>query len=179
MSDIEMLESLPIEDLRAELAAREARTRGALPALYGSSLGHIEDAVIVDVLRYRQKAIYLVDDRKDIYELPKTDPKRLAADSVVALFKAAGIKDNGDGTSTLVTKSFGQAQRLCLKERFRDQPVGGDCTGFLVAPDIIATAGHCVRAENVRDVRFVFGFEMVDQSSPRLIIKNGEIYEGA
>jgi V8-like Glu-specific endopeptidase len=97
----------------------------------------------------------------------------------VALFQAANIKDNGDGTSTLVTENFGISRNLCLEERFREQPVGAFCTGFLVAPDIIATAGHCVHAANVQDVCFVFGFEMVNQSSPRLVIGNNQIYGGA
>lgn len=34
---------------------------------------------------------------------------------------------------------------LCENEKFADQPSAGiNCTGFLVAPDLIVTAGHCV-----------------------------------
>jgi V8-like Glu-specific endopeptidase len=31
--------------------------------------------------------------------------------------------------------------------RFKDQPAMGNCTGFLIAPDIIVTAGHCISTD--------------------------------
>lgn len=36
---------------------------------------------------------------------------------------------------------------LCESERFYDDLVVADCSGFLVAPDIIATAGHCLKTQ--------------------------------
>jgi hypothetical protein len=178
MADIKMLESLSVEELRAELAAREAKAKGDLTTPASASLKRIDSATIVDVLRSQQKVIYGVDDRQDIYELPNIDPMKSSARSVVALFEAADVEDNGAGASTLVTQDFGASRNLCPEEWFREQPVGAFCTGFLVAPDIIATAGHCVTAANVKKVCFVFGFEMVSQSEPRLMISNSEIYRG-
>src|SRR4029453_831794 len=55
------------------------------------------------------------------------------------------------------------------------------CSGFLVAPDVIATAGHCANGANVpkvSDVRFVFGYRMLNATTPQTIIKNTEIYRG-
>ncbi|WP_437955622.1 serine protease [Sorangium sp. So ce119] len=48
---------------------------------------------------------------------------------------------------------------LCPEERFRDQPVfGGVCSAFLVAPDTLVTAGHCLSAPGVcSSIAFVFG----------------------
>ena len=79
-----------------------------------------------------------------------------------------------DETCTLFL-DFGIAQNLCDTEPFRKQPI---CTlpigaGFLVAPDIVATAAHCVYVENKtrnvldgkrKNLRFVFGFQMQDSS---------------
>jgi V8-like Glu-specific endopeptidase len=48
----------------------------------------------------------------------------------------------------------------------------------LVGPDIIATAGHCVNAGNVTDVRFVFGFRMRNATIAETVISNEEIYSG-
>ncbi|HMK37111.1 MAG TPA: serine protease [Desulfomonilaceae bacterium] len=179
MADMKILETLSIGELRAELAAREAKAKGALAIPAGASLKHVDDASLVDFLRSQQKVIYGADDRKDLYELPQDDRMKSSADSVVALFQAGNVKDEGDGTSSLFTSNFGVSRNLCPQERFRDQPVGAFCTGFLVAPDIIATAGHCVNAANVQDVRFVFGFEMLGPTSPRLNVGNNEIYRGA
>ena len=55
-------------------------------------------------------------------------------DSVVALFDAGAVVDNGNGTSTLRTQTFATAKNLCPGERFREQPVGAFCSGFFVVP---------------------------------------------
>lgn len=123
-------------------------------------------------------AIYGRDNRRDIYELSENDPRKRTGDSVVALFRCHKIKDNGNGTSSLVTTVFGHDFNLCPQERFFNQPLGAFGTGFLAAPDIIVTAGHCVRPNTVIDIRFVFGFEMVDSNTPLLQIDNEEIYRG-
>ena len=113
----------------------------------------------------------------DVFQLP-AGPNLDDVDSVVALFDTADVTDNGNGTSTLQTQNFGTARNLCAGERFRDQPIGAFCSGFLVAPDIIATAGHCVNAGNVTNVRFVFGFRMRNATTAETVINNGEIYHG-
>jgi hypothetical protein len=96
----------------------------------------------------------------------------------VALFRASDVTDNGNGTSTLETRNFGAALDLCEGEPFREQPFGAFCSGFLVGHDIVATAGHCVNASNVADVRFVFGFRMLDATNAQVEIDNAEIYGG-
>ena len=124
-----------------------------------------------------QKVIYGVDDRQDLYEVT-TQALKDDADSVVALFKSSSINDNGDGTSTLATKIYGDAYKLCGSEPFRNQPIGAFCSGVLVAADLVATAGHCVNAQNVTNVKFVFGFRMKSASEATTVISNGEIYTG-
>jgi hypothetical protein len=177
MADAKILEDLSIEELRAELRARKARYEGVLAAPASESLKGFDDATIIGTLKFKQKVIYGTDDRLDRYEV--SDAAILAdADSVVAIFQAASVNDNGDGTSTLTTENFGDSNDLCQTERFRDQPIGAFCSGFLVAPDIVATAGHCVNANTLASCRFVFGFYMESVASARLTISNQEIYRG-
>src|SRR5262249_25343784 len=135
MADIQKLKSLAVEDLLQELRTRESKAGYV-------ALREFDDATIVNVLKENQKVIYGTDDRVDIFQLPP-GPNLDDADCVVALFDRADVVDNGNGTSTLRTQNFGVARNLCAGERFRDQPIGAFCSGFLVAPDIIATAGHC------------------------------------
>jgi Trypsin-like peptidase domain len=120
---------------------------------------------------------YGTDDRLDIYELPAGQNLE-DADSVVALFPDFQVQDIGDGTAVLLTLNYGDSYNLCPSERFREQPSGSFCSGVLVAPDIIATAAHCLTDMNIADIRFVFGYQMRDQDTPELVINNLDIYTG-
>ncbi|MBL7812538.1 MAG: trypsin-like peptidase domain-containing protein [Bacteroidetes bacterium] len=43
--------------------------------------------------------------------------------------------------------------------KFLDQPASGSCTGFLIAPDILVTAGHCLDdAETIKNAVWVFDY---------------------
>jgi Trypsin-like peptidase domain len=176
MPDIAKLADLPVDTLLDELRKRH-RTRFLFWPRLNSELRAFDDDAIAGALMGSQKLIYGVDDRSEIFQL-SPGPERDDADSVVALFRAADVSDNGNGTSALRTVNFGAQHNLCPGERFREQPTGAFCSGFLVASDIIATAGHCVNAGNVADVRFVFGFRMRDDRTAETVIGNGEIYRG-
>jgi hypothetical protein len=119
---------------------------------------------------------YGADGRQDIFEL--TGANLADSDSVVALFPSYQVNDLGDGTAALLTVNYGDSYNLCPSERFREQPIGSFCSGVLIAPDIIATAAHCIMGEPTADIRFVFGYQMRDQDTPKLIINKSDIYQG-
>jgi hypothetical protein len=176
MPSVEELREVGAERLLRELRRREPVGATAL-YLPDEELQDAPDEALAAALTEVQKVIYGVDDRQDLFEV--TEPLALQdADCVVALCRAADITDNGDGTSTLATQQFGTAYNLCPTERFRAQPTAPFCSGFLVGPDLVATAGHCVDASTVANVRFVFGFRMVDATTPPGRIPNAEIYRG-
>src|SRR5690606_7912461 len=48
---------------------------------------------------------------------------------------------------------------LCSDQRFAAQVTPGSCSGFLVGPDVLVTAGHCVSNQKKCEDKFwVFGF---------------------
>lgn len=50
---------------------------------------------------------------------------------------------------------------FCESERFTDQPNAGMCSGFLIAHDLLVTAGHCVEVEKFcENYQWVFGFQV-------------------
>ncbi|MCA9428268.1 MAG: trypsin-like peptidase domain-containing protein, partial [Candidatus Omnitrophica bacterium] len=128
------------------------------------------------------KVIYGDDDRTDLYEVTDQNLLRIA-ESTVMLVPMSKITNNGDGTYTLASDTFndyiqGQFGRpLCPSEPFANQPNPGDCSGFLVGPDLVVTAGHCIGSENeCSSYAFVFGFQMIDANTPKLIIPQEDVY---
>ncbi|MDD7942028.1 RICIN domain-containing protein [Actinomycetospora lutea] len=181
MPDGEALDNIEVDDMLWELRRREMLGRPdaeVAPRMKAvEALGDVTTDRIVEAVRAGQKVIYGVDDRADLFTV--NDSQVLAdADATVALFARNDVVDNGDGTSTLRTTSYAVARNLCQGERFRDQVIGAFCSGYLVAPDLIATAGHCIDAAGVPDVRFVFGFRMTDATTVTTRIPTNDIYRG-
>jgi V8-like Glu-specific endopeptidase len=180
----ELVENYSITELANELDARQREktrkgkagerrglisTRG-IPSRFSTRQVH-------DAFRSAQTLVYGVDDRQDYYQLK--DQQKKECDSVVSLWEASQIQDNGNGESQLQTAKFADELSLCENERFREQPIGAFCSGFLVGPDLIVTAGHCVKnANDLTNTRFVFGYRMEDESQARTTISNSDIYKG-
>lgn len=93
--------------------------------------------------------IYGVDDRREISANPQLE--KLA--SAVALMVPLNFVSETAGGLQIEMKSLSDTWGLCSSERFATQKVSAvACTGFLIAPDILVTAGHCAvnwaRVEN-------------------------------
>jgi len=127
------------------------------------------------------KVIYGRDDREELYAYPIGSPiytwARSSAMQIVAS-DLVGTKDTGFVLA--VEENFAESMRaggrpLCCDEPFRDQPIlGGVCSAFLVAPDTVITAGHCIGAPGAcPHMAYVFGvaYDVYDQESrdPRLL----------
>jgi hypothetical protein len=178
------------EELVAELRHRERHgsAEGGGPAGAARSAGvtsrfrDLHDVPTDQLARLaqdQQRVVYGVDDRKDIFQV-KSAKVRKAADAVVAIVKATDLEADGRGGWKLATSSYKSEFRLCSSETFSSQPLGCFCSGFLVRPNVIATAGHCVKNKaDLAKMRFVFGFRMIDSSTPRTSFAADDVYEGA
>jgi len=93
--------------------------------------------------------------------------------------------DFDDGT-TLVLCKFGECNRLSPSEPFYDQyaPALGSGTGFVAAPNLLATAHHCVYSRlnenapwevDIQYKRVIFGFRMRNEV-PASAIHDWDIY---
>lgn len=122
-----------------------------------------------------EKVIYGSDDRIDVYQTDSSLLRSLA-DSTVALFQAGGVKADG-GNAHLSTQPYGEDLGLCKEEPFYEQVTGAFCSGSLVAPDVIMTAGHCVpSAEECAGIKFVFGFAVKEKGKMPTEVPAGEVY---
>ena len=69
--------------------------------------------------------------------------------------------------------TYQQNSNVCLDVNFADQYTLPRCTGFLVGPDLLLTAGHCLRTERDCRTRFKWAFELTEDLE---YIKGEDIY---
>lgn len=135
------------------------RLAGGLLALTASLAGCVGGSPATPAGR-GEAVVYGTDDRQDVYAHPSAPLRSLAHESIVALMRPARLAEQGDGSFTLTpTLTHGEAYDLCSDQRFLDQPTSAFCSGTLVAPDIVVTAGHCVETTSgCLNTRLVFDY---------------------
>lgn len=90
------------------------------------------------------KTIYGPDNRYDYYK--ESDPlKKELAQSIFGKISSHMIFKKGEFYYPMSNRTYGESNRLCQKnDPFYEQQALATCTAFLVAPNILATAGHCI-----------------------------------
>ncbi len=112
--------------------------------------------------------IYGQDNRRDLFAVTNRLHYTLARSTagMVDIRRLAKGRDNAHlDLAAFVTLE--RAQNICPSERFSQQITAPSCTGFLVGPDTIVTAGHCLlslpgmTAEDVcKTFAWVFDYSM-------------------
>ena len=88
----------------------------------------------------KDAVIYGNDDRQEVYQHDGDVFGQIARNATAVLVQSNSIYSSG-GSVTLYGASLGQTMGLCSDERFYSQPTPGFCSGTLIAPDLILTAG--------------------------------------
>lgn len=103
------------------------------------------------------RVIYGDDNRLDYHDVEPYWQDKMR--STVALVEGFKLTENSNGDFEMRTSHFGNSYNLCTDQAFFDQQRGAFCSGSLIAPDIVMTAGHCIRTAGDCDkVRLVFDF---------------------
>lgn len=86
----------------------------------------------------------------------------------------------GTGVNWTLNKKTMQATHvLCDGENFAKEDAPAVCTAFLVAPQVVATAGHCITSPGqLRDNVFVFGFDCISAGNCRDVFNVCDVYHG-
>ena len=91
-------------------------------------------------------AIFGDDNRHAVTPLSPPAIQQLARSTAIAVL--SGLR-TFDATTGAVTLDAPPVDGVCSDEAFaRDPSLQYSCTGFLIAPDLLVTAGHCVYAVN-------------------------------
>lgn len=116
-----------------------------------------------------EKVIYGDDNRVDVFE--STNPMFVELSrSTAAMISHSDLnlvrsenkyKINGDSLQS----SFG----VCSTEPYASQIATAMCSGFLVGPDLLVTAGHCIRSQSdCSSYAWVFDYKL-DPTAPEAI----------
>jgi hypothetical protein len=90
----------------------------------------------------------------------------------------AGLESSNKLMSPVLKNASESKITFCEGTPFVDQPNPGMCSGFLIAPDLIVTAGHCVQIENFcNEYKWVFDFKVNESNqSAGLDIKEENVF---
>ena len=129
------------------------------------------------------EVIYGKDNRQDIYEVTNSLHKTLAQSTAGMVDVRHFKKSSRDGFFDMeFTSSLEDAMNVCPSEKFSQQHIAPNCSGFLVGPDTLVTAGHCFKGGNIpenvcKGNAWVFGYEMKSSAhNPTRNIPHENIY---
>lgn len=118
----------------------------------------ISMSVAVPALAGSAKVVYGRDNRIEYHQA--SSKLKSYADKVPAMIPKTELDQSLTGYTLKPSKTIGEVKHLCPSERFSDQPTSALCSGFLVAPNWILTAGHCVESEyDCSSNAWVFGYK--------------------
>lgn len=122
----------------------------------------------------RVKVVYGKDDRLDVYQV--SDPTLLSLASSTAAMIPTDSLSFVNQLFNISAKVYGDEYGLCKDEPFYSQPNGAMCSGFLVGPDLLATAGHCISSSDCSLNAFVFNYNMTGPGKNPISASSDDVY---
>jgi hypothetical protein len=121
------------------------------------------------------EVIYGTDDRLDVFESSDSLMKKIAK-STAALVYNDNLSQDGDNL-LLSDKTLQEFGGLCTSERFVKQMTAARCSGFLVSPDTIVTAGHCIYSVNSCDYQsWIFDYANTTEEKESFTFNKDQVY---
>ncbi len=121
------------------------------------------------------KVVYGEDGRDDVGVFP--DHRfQIIAQSTAIQIPTKTMTDRGSYFQ-LDTRTLGSKLNLCSDERFAQQSAAGRCSGFLVGPKTLVTAGHCITSQtDCRNNSWVFGYQTNDPQGKVSEVSSEDVY---
>jgi V8-like Glu-specific endopeptidase len=124
------------------------------------------------------KIIYGDDNRVDVYASTNSAFVELAKSTAAMMTKKDLKKKWFKDQYNANTASLQNKMQVCSEERFSQQPSAATCSGFLVGPKHIVTAGHCMTSMKDCNKRlWVFGYSMQNESQAKVQFTKNDVYK--
>lgn len=119
------------------------------------------------------KVVYGTDNRIDVDKVQSKLHRSLAR-STAGMVSRYKIYDEGS-TYSFNSITLRDSYGMCEFERFVDQVLLPSCSGFLVAPNVLVTAGHCVKNKIDCDSNFWI-FDYNSERKDKLSVPKENVY---
>lgn len=120
------------------------------------------------------KVIYGTDNRMEVSEAPIFYSE--LAKSTAGQIAKSQMKKGFFKYSFVNPMTYQQRYNLCDGERFLDQLATTPCTAFLVGPDVLVTAGHCVPTpSSCQNSYWIFDFNVEKDGSVKSTFSSSQV----
>lgn len=129
------------------------------------------------------KVIYGEDNRFEPSDVENSAIEQVSK-SVAAIVSNYSLKEIGDKTE-LISLTLADTINYCPSVPYQDQITSASCSSFLIAPDVVLTAGHCIKTEwecNTKSFVFDYRIDLLGQKQgpyKRYRVPNNNIYKCA
>lgn len=120
-------------------------------------------------------AIYGLDDRLESEEIK--DKKIKSMTRSVGMVVSSEFIKRKFFYSTIEAVSMQQNLNVCSDVKFSQQLTVNGCTAFLVAPDVMISAGHCFPTADCRDQSVVFDITLEKERNNHFKVSGQDIYQ--
>lgn len=119
--------------------------------------------------------IYGEDNRKDVFESGDSAFVELSK-STAAMISGSNLKAGRAGEIQISARTL-ESRGICGKERFSKQISAANCSGFLVAPNVLVTAGHCINSQaDCNSYKWVFDFKVDSSEQGTVNVDASDVY---
>ena len=123
----------------------------------------ISSLITITAVDASQKIVYGIDNRIETFQA--SEAQQVLAKSTAGMIdtlKVIKVANYGVMPPSSLERTYG----MCKDERFIDQPTSVSCSGFLVGPDLLVTAGHCITNQDACDKKsWVFDYKIQEKSN--------------
>jgi V8-like Glu-specific endopeptidase len=119
--------------------------------------------------------VYGIDNRIDTIESSNPLYQKLAS-STAARILLSNIREEGNN-AFITAETLAQNLDVCPEAKFARQTVAADCSGTLIAPDLVVTAGHCMMSHGAcPDYAWVFNYKVRNQRQSGVTVRIRDLY---